>query len=288
MSALVKSSLVLVIVLLVAVFVGCSSDNDKGTGGVVKSRGNDFDLSYLLAFNHVSGYGRCTVDRIQGLLDLCREVDSISSQGLLKSPAQAPVYHAGSGYWFMEDVDTSFYGMEVCQDSVQFLQSGVPVEVPDSALLTELKAGTHWVLYDTSTVALGDGFGFGEMHCTIDLTLTVTGDAGQIAAAGDVILNTTASFDGLPPSETSDCDYYDDIVGVGENLGINLGTDNCPKSGEIRYAGRMTLTCPAPAPSFDNSWTAKESFSDGSVTWHFENEKYYWDSDGSCSWYLDF
>jgi hypothetical protein len=289
MSAFTKLRSVLVIVLLAAVFVGCSSDDDNGTGSTAKTRGSDYDLGYLLALNTVSNYDHCHVDRIQCLLDLCREVENAAALGVLQSLTPTPLYHASSGYWFMEHTDTSYYGIEVCQDSVQFLQSGVPVEIPESELLTEIRSGTHWVLYDTSTVALGGYFGLEDVHCTIDLSLSMSGEAGEIAAAGNVILNSTTSFDGLPPEQSSDCDYYDDIVAVGDNLGMNLTVDNCPKSGEISYSGRMTLACPPPAPSFDNSWTAKETFSNnGYVTWHFENESYYWDRDGYCSWYLDF
>jgi len=273
--------LVLAIAVLMMIFFGCSSDDNGGTNSTGKTPGDDMNLNYLLFKSLIFSIDNTNIDRIRDLFDMYQAAAGP------KSAAAGPVYHADSKYWYIEFADTTYYGYEISRDSIQFLQSGVAVQIPDSALLTEVKGGCYWLLLDTSAVKIACDLAQGDTLTKINLTCDVIGAAGQIAGAGDVTISIGGTFHGLPPGMSSDCDWNANFTVTGNNLPINLDIDNCPQSGEIIYSGTMVMACPAPIPSYSNSWTAKQTFNDGSVSWHIENENNYWDTDGYCMWYLD-
>jgi len=171
---------------------------------------------------------------------------------------------------------------------IPFSSSILVSPTPDSALLTGVKGGTHWVLIDTAVAKSSGTLAEGDTLFTIDCLADMSGEPGAIAAAGDVVISCTATFSGLPPGMSSDCEWNGDLTATGEGLPINITIDNCPRSGVINYSGTMVMDCPSPVPSYSNTWSAGETYSNGSVTWHIENETKYWDTQGYCIWYLDY
>lgn len=280
------------VIVCVALLGACSDDDDGGTGSDAKQPGNPTDLGYLLFKGVLFQFDDTTVDMIRDILEFYGMMSAkrTPSSDALSEITQEPVYHEDSEYWYYEHVDTSYYGIEYTADSLQFLHSGVAVQYPDSALLTEIRCGVHWVLVDTATEAKShiDQSAPGDTLLTIDCLVTITGDPGQIAGLGDVTINLSGSVEGMPPGMSSDCDWNNDFDYVGTDLLINLTTDNCPTSGEIVYTGVMVLACPPPLPSYSNTWYARQTFDSGDVSWYIENENYYWEESGYCSWYLYF
>jgi hypothetical protein len=274
----------LAIAVYLAFFCGCGSDDDNGTGSTVKQPGNPADLSYLLTKTMILQHEGMIVDMIENLLSLGDQINNPppKSGGVSGVNMQDPVYHSDSKYWYYEHTDTSYYGIEIACDSVQFLQSGVAVQVPELALLTEIKGGCNWILVDTATTKSAPG----DTLYTINFTIDITGAAGQIAAYGDVTINLVSTNTGLPPGMSSDCEISVGFTATGVNLLMNISQDNCPTSGQITYIGHNIMTCPSPLPSFSNNWQILQTFTAGNVTLHFENDNFYWDDDGYCIWYL--
>jgi hypothetical protein len=281
---------VLVVSALVVLFFGCSGDNggDNGGGDPGKTPGNDFDIAYLMFLNVILRLDEANVDRIQDLLDLYQSVGTGKSNAFPAGALQEPEYHTSSGYWYIEHIDTTFYGIEIGRDSLQFLHSGAPVVEPDSALLTQIRGGSNWVLIDTSLTRASYPLAAGDTLYELHLLVDMVGDPGEIAGAGDVVIDISCTTQGLPPGMSSECQWECDFTGTGEDLTINIRDDTCPTSGHIDYSGESVLSCPPPAPSFSNAWEATQAFDNGTVTWHIENESHYWDTDGYCNWYLSY
>lgn len=269
---------VLGIAVLLLALLGCSGDDDNGTNSPAKSPGNNYDLNYVIFKSEIFSCNLAYVDRIQVMLDLC----------FAQSPERVPTYHASSQYWYNEHIDTSSYGIEKSYDSVQFLHSGVPVESPDSNLLTQIKGGSHWILIDTATAKSGYTTVPGDTHFVVSITCDITGEPGEIAGAGNVSIGFHATSTGLSPGTSSDCEWSCEIAASADGLSMNITDDNCPTSGVIDYFGPMIMNCPWPLPSYNNTWEATETFNDGGVSWRIENETYYWIADGYCAWYLDY
>lgn len=277
-----KFFMVLVMIFSIALWSGCS-DDDEGTDSQAKTAGNAYDMGYLMFKGLLLDIEMTDIDRIKDLLDL---YEMIKNHPPKSAPNDPPVYHSDSKYWYYEHLDTTFYGIEIGYDSVQFLHSGVAVDIPDSALLTEIRGGVMWLLIDTATAGKAAATAAGDTLYTAQLTLDIVGTAGEIDGGGDVTISFNSVNEGLPPGLSSDCDWNTILNGTATGLTINLTTDNCPTAGNILYSGTMVMACPSPLPSYSNTWTARETFADGEVSWHIENESYYWDSDGYCSWYL--
>jgi hypothetical protein len=278
MSGVSRSTLVVGIAVVIFAMLGCSSDDDSVTNVPAKTEGDEYNLNYLLFKGEVFDCKRQYVYRIEELLKL----------GFGQSKERVLVYHPSSQYWYGEDVDTSYYGIETSYDSVQFLHSGTPVENPDSSLLTEIKGGSHWVLVDTSFEKSGYSTAPGDTHFVVHMTCDVTGEPGEIAGAGNVSISFDATSSGLTPSVSSDCDWNCDITASADDLPMNITDDNCPTSGVIDFVASMVMICPSPLPSYSNSWEATETYSDGAVSWRIENESHYWNADGTCTWYIDY
>lgn len=287
---IVSSKLFLMVVaVLLAISLGCSGDDDKGTGGTAKIPGELTDQEYLL-FKNVFDYAEPTMtERIRDLLDLYKAVVAHKSGTTAKLAALDPVYHFDTDYWYVEHTDTTEYGIEISHDSIKFFHSsGDPVQVPDSALLTEIEGGTYWILIDTTTAKDAAIPADGDTLAEVYLTMKMTGDPGEIAGAGDVVVSVWPSFGGLQPALGGQCEGSGGFTAIGDKLSMNLTNDDCPSSGEMFYIGTASITCPAPLPSYSERWTVNETFNNGNVALHVENDTHYWDDDGYCMWYLNY
>ncbi len=190
-------------------------------------------------------------------------------------------YHDNSQYWYayasFEYVqDTVTVMSMVVRDSIQFMHGLVPVQWPDSALLTGINAGGALELMaaEEASIEMGQRFSIvGDLPNMGDIT---------IVGEGQVRIEAT--------SVEPNCNFNFDMAHTISNVVANLtelqtGTEYyCPQAGTIRFFGHLNLSCTGDTTfSTSGSWFISQTFNDGqSVTTRFENSTTYWQVTEDC------
>lgn len=276
--------------VLLALVSGCDSDKDS-TGPTNKATGDPEDPIFQTADSVFEGCNEITEGILFSVVEYTDMVFSFDTSQ--SSPKQGfypgtclgvtadsflYVYHANSQYWYFYfgywDTTTSETLSITMEDSMQFLHGSTPVQWPDSALLTGVKAGQS---INISSV--------GEGSASANQNVTITGD---IPGMGDIVLtgygqvNVDVSCDDPQGS----CDASLDMTHTISNLQLNLTDvmqDGCPTAGTIRHSGSISIECTGDTSlTFSDSWIVTQTYSSDIITTVFENSTTKWTVTGTC------
>lgn len=284
----------LISVLILSIqFVGCGDDKK----GVEPTPGPSMnDPSYRLA--------SYIFDNSDAGVELASLWSLLDSYRVILSQPDAPTYHAGSGFWYKEDIllDTVYSDVNpsiiintipsVIRDSMRFWQGGTAVQNPNPALLTRIEVGFYMRAAADSTVDSME-----MMHA-----MNITADPGDFLNidSGIIVFTGSGSMFGL----ITQIDYPDstapnlDSLGVCElqttiasnytGLTLNLGDiyTGCPSAGSIASAGPIAVTYCQGADEnleFPATWTSTTTFNGDAVTIVTKSPTRTWTKHKTCS-----
>jgi len=208
---------------------------------------------------------------------------SIGIQGLsVAADSFLHTYHSNSQYWYFYYgiVDTSFNGDTVVdiftltlEDSIQFLHGAGPVQWPDSAELTGIKAGGSFEISSMN-----------EGSVSLHQNFTITGD---IAGLGDVVINGNGQLSIDLESNEPYCSFDFDMNQTISNLQLNITEleeeEGCPTAGTIRHVGAVSVECTGDTSfTFSDTWSITQTFSGDIITTVFENSTTVWTVTDTC------
>ncbi len=194
-------------------------------------------------------------------------------------------YHPSSKYWYFytTSVDTTYSGDVIedifdktAEDSIQFLHDAIPVQWPDPAELTGIRANGSYSEY-------------AQLHpetLLISQNLTVVGDIadtghvvvagnGQVTAAGDFESDSLGSCHGsFVMTQT--------ISNVEINL-VSLQEEGCPTAGAVSYNGTAEMECDGDGGfSYSDGWIITQTFSGDNINTVLENSTTIWTVTDTC------
>lgn len=279
------------------VFVGgCSNDDDDATGPTTKTVGDTNDPTFEMmemVFSETEDMTQGMFMFWMGILDtVLSHPDNPGVSGQFRLGSKTALadtvfltYHSNTNYWYAyaqhseyawygEGSDSSLVTFTVT-DSVQFMHGLIPVQWPDTALLTGINTGLS-----VSIVPEGTGFAAaGAQRISI---------VGDIPNWGDITTNGTQSVE-FSVSDTSwGCSYGSDMNVVFTNLVMNLTeieNDGCPSSGNVTYNGNANITCTGDTTfSISDNWLISQTFTGDSVHFVVENSNYRWEWTEDCGY----
>lgn len=289
---MIKRLLLISFAALTFIAIGCSDDNGTDSR---KQTGDPNDPEFqaaMTAMTNLSGGSFEFLGEIYGTIGTIAAGPSAVSGRNAAHSAQGVgdtiIYHESSQYWYhgMGWSDTSYVAdtMVITQwnvsDSVQFRHSGVPVQYPDSALVTSLIVGARRSGYsEKSDDSLATG-----------LAVTISGAAGELAAGGDAVIDGAGYFRGtlgfFGPDAGCEFDFlftenYNDI---GLNLDNVFEGPGCPTSGSLVHAGSLDIYCAGLSDTIDvaGNWSAGFTFSASTISYVFENATTRWTGSTTC------
>lgn len=278
--------------LALTLAIGCSDDNSTDSQ---KQTGNLDDPEFqvaLAAMANLGGEGFALLEEIYGTIG--NIADGPSSVAVRNEASRSAaiadtlVYHESSQYWYhgMGMVETTYVAdtMVITEwtvtDSVQFVQGGAPVQYPDSEFVTAVVIGARHSGYSqTSDDSLVAG-----------LAVMISGDPGELAAGGDIVLDGGGYFRGtlgiLGPEIGCEFDFLftEDYNNIGLNLDDVFEYDGCPTSGSLTHAGNLDMYCAGPTDTVDVSgnWSAGFTFAGETISYVFENATTRWTGSTTC------
>lgn len=207
----------------------------------------------------------------------------------------SPVYHGGSSYWYYSTglTDTTYkLGTDTIieivtllfEDSLQFLHGLTPVQYPDSALLSSVKAGAKWSVctaLSSDTVLAAHRW-------------TVSGTPGSIAGRGQVQINGFGTFHGrvqnVPTGNDSlgTCGATLDLLSAWSGITLNIASvmdsGACPTAGMTMHHGNLAVACIGGINSlnFNGNWVRTATFSGNMVTIVYESPTTRWTVTDTC------
>ncbi len=273
-------------------FAGCG--DDKGTEPHKKTAGDTLNPIFVAAGEGLGGMGELVPQLLIASLEFAFVVFQGAGQAPRgkrsfevvgrKSAADSLYYeyHSGSSYWYFyyRSSDTEYYGdvityyeVRTYEDSIQFWHGAEPVQWPDSALLTQIKAGGSVMLRNSEGV---------ELSMVQALVLS-----GEVAALGDVVISGTGRVVGEAYTETSVCRYSIDMTHAVTGVQLNLAEidqeGTCPDAGTVRHTGSLDIECTGDTTfSFSDRWTVTQTFSGDTEKTTFENSTTIWTVVEAC------
>lgn len=294
-----KKSLMILLIAIVAtglvLVIGCSKDDEETTQPVVKQTGDpnaeEFEATGA-AFGFIEmlnqemfGFMFETIDTIlndPGFPVASKGRFAVFSTGTT-SDTIFLTYHAGSQYWYLyaQAVDTETIELEdviitlTVTDSIQFLHGAIPVQWPDSALLTGVKNGASMEMSFSNEMASIDA------HQRI----TVMGDLpgyGDIEVDGNSSFDVYMSMDGVEQSCTFDMNLSSTLTDIMMNL-VNMDAGGCPSSGRASYGGAINLACQGDTTfTFNDNWSVVQTFTGTTIQYVVENSTHRWEFEEPC------
>ncbi len=292
---LIVSMLMLIGVSLVFV-LGCDEEKSTGPGGN-KTEGDPNDPVYTAVSDGMEAPGEFngmllsfTMEFSDAILDsdvvLVPQGEKTFFEKALGIEAESLSlsYHDASQYWYFfftaDELDTLSNGVIdtlvlTVTDSIQFLHDTLPVQFPDSALLTGIKCGAS--LEATSS-----------FHGTISVTQNASIE-GDLPAQGDIMIvgTGTMNMNGRNNEDTvSYCTIVLAMNVVFDSLQANLTdleNDGCPYAGSWSFSGSINLNCFGDTLfSYNDTWTVHETFNGNITTTTFENSTTKWTIVDTC------
>jgi hypothetical protein len=288
-----KKFFILATVMLIIgglVFIlGCSDDDDTGTGSTGKAAGDTLNPVFIGATDALSD----AMDSIPiGMFSMMNALEYLidSTPPVIANGDKQPDtiwYDAGSHYWYAEESYSdmmNFYRI----DSMQFMHGGTAVQWPDSALVTAVNGGTYEVVrFNVMDKSLA-----GDTAFRYGFHGTISGAAGEVAGMGNVTVagsgNMYLNRMILKDAADISCGYeLNDNFSI-ENIQMNLytvfGLEGCPMGGSLVHHAGITLTCTGDtAFSNTDNWYLQESFANDSSHYVVENSTYRWEMTESCA-----
>ncbi|HUV30846.1 MAG TPA: hypothetical protein VMY05_07160 [Acidobacteriota bacterium] len=277
---------ILVVMFALGAFLGCGDDEDKGTGSGLDI-GDTTSLEFQAArdmFEQNEGLTEMTLDYLFDIVDsVYNHPDFPGSAGSRRNGYDAAlqvdsfllVYHAGSQYWYAYIMDAEGADTMILQDSVQFLHGVLPVQWPDSALLTGIKTGLVYTFdrqsLNASVVA----------HQLLSIV-------GNIAGYGDVVINGSQSVAlSVVTGEGTVCNNSLTMNATFSNIALNIEdmqmNDACPTAGKITHTGNISIDCEGDYTySYSGSWAISQTFDGNEIHYVFENSTTRWTYTDYC------
>ncbi len=196
-------------------------------------------------------------------------------------------YHTNSQYWhfYVSTVDTEYtedsteivdVASIIFEDSMQFLHGVDPVQWPDPAQLTAIKAAGGVSIYSLlrpDTILISQSFSI----------------VGDIATSGDVIIsgngeaNTVGDF---TTDSLGSCHGSFNLTQTISTMALNLTAmeeGGCPTAGTLRYNGTVAFECEGDPPvAYSDTWTVRQTFSGDIITTVVENSTTVWTITDTC------
>ncbi len=192
-------------------------------------------------------------------------------------------YNDGSQYWYIyiESIDTTYVQGQtiddiltfVLEDSIQFLHGATVVQWPDSASLTRVNNGV------LMTVTTQSGLGNATAAQNVNIV-------GEIAAAGEVIINGIRSFNISVSGQGGVCSSTFDATATADDIVLNMSEvddDECAQSGHLVHVGTIGLECTGDTTlSYSDTWTFDQTFYGDSILVVVENSTTRWTYTDTC------
>jgi len=190
-------------------------------------------------------------------------------------------YHATSNYWYrylssMEANETDTFNV-LLEDSLQFLHGIIPVQWPDTALLTGVKHGGLLTLNN-------------NLSDTVTATQLVSID-GELHTQGDIVMDGVQTFDLYLTDDEESCMFDLGLTCTATDLELNIThTDagGCPTSGVLVHTGTIGIECSGDSGTFshNDSWACTQTFTGNDThTVVIENSTTRWTYSGVCGDY---
>jgi hypothetical protein len=296
-----KAILLLLALSLVAgliFIIGCSDDDDNGTGSIPKQTGDMNDPLFLAAWEPIEessaavpeGLG-VMMNFLWGVMDSAAVLGKgIELRGLGAAEPDTVWYDPITKYWHAEGEDSYINWNEYERDSAQFMHGAIAVQWPDTLLLTRINGGSHFINTYTSDIKEGDSPNAVDTAFEFSFSGYMAGEAGQIWDMGDITAGGTGMIHMTPEVPKSPEEIYClyDIVDhfTATNVQINIldmmmGT--CPEAGSITHFYDLTLDCEGDTVfTYTGSWYMQETFAGEMVHYIVENELYRWEFSEPC------
>lgn len=280
--------------LLLAMVMGCGDDETTPTEPEDLQTGSIDDPGFQLAqeaVDNAEDFSDEMFDRMERIIDSVFFMKSqLSAAGNAVTGSAADevflVYNEDSDYWFLyfEGEETIYGQGDVVEDivtitlfdSIQFLHGLNPVQWPDSALLTGIANG--------AALAVTTQSGLGNANATQQVT--IEGAPGEIAFAGDVILDGIRTFDLGLTNEGGSCVIALEATATATEIALNI-TDSeegaCPQSGNLVHVATISIECTGDTTfSFSDTWTFDQTFFGDTIQVVVENTTTRWTFTDTC------
>ncbi len=289
MKKLTILALSLVLVSALAIFLGCS---DKPTQPVL---GNLNDPQFQLVEQVV---GADAIDGVGKSLDLSFVfLDSIPGSSFAKKSELRHALGIGDGIVAVDSFNYSFAnGWHIFQfwayvadtaagdtanvsgiDSLQVLNNGAPVQVPD-ATVDELNIHNHFAVSVRNTNIAG----------TADHSVNITGITPALINPITFNGSATESASGTFTDSNVVCDFSFNNSVAATDVVFSIAGGSCPTSGTVNLSSAVDLFCTATLQTgvdtviVQGTWTASAAFNNGNVTVTYTNGNIVWQFTEPC------
>lgn len=277
-------------IAIVAQFGGCGEDDDNVTGTqLVAGDTTAYEYQEVRGLLY-SGMGmeRWSLMHLNSPLRAFDSIRDLAGSVVIPRGLKAPQdtlileYHADSRYWYHYRAYEAAITTYVLTDSIQFLHGDSIVQWPDSALLSAVKIGCHYV--DSSA---------GQWLNVVEHDITLTGYlyAGYpLSLSGQQSL-LAESYEYKDVGTGDTCHTRIDFNSTMTELGVTrdgLIDALCPTSGMFASQGTVLRECHFNDSShtLDGGWTIRTTYADTMMTITFENQTYRWVWESECGGYL--